>query len=76
MHNAIANQPQPVPRLTLATIACPAPPPNSPSVYTKHDVIWYGIFIWAVWVSCPAWLCLFLGSMHQQPPHRKLLDLV
>ena len=26
---------------------------NSPSLYTEHDVIWYGICPWLGWVSCP-----------------------
>ncbi|KAK4831275.1 hypothetical protein QYF61_016745 [Mycteria americana] len=25
------------------------PPANSPSLYTEHDVIWYGIALWPVW---------------------------
>lgn len=27
-----------------------------PSLYTEHDVIWYGISlwpVWVIWVSCP-----------------------
>ena len=26
---------------------------NSPSLYTEHDVLWCGISLWLVWVSCP-----------------------
>ena len=39
------------------------PPASSPpSLYTEHDVIWYGIFLWPVWVtvlavSPPSFLC-------------------
>ncbi|KFQ62245.1 Leucine-rich repeat and IQ domain-containing protein 1, partial [Pelecanus crispus] len=32
-----------------AAIAAPRPPP--PSLYTEHDVIWYGIALWAVWIN-------------------------
>ena len=40
------------------TDAQPVPeqwPPASfpPSLYTGHDVLWYGISLWPVWVSCP-----------------------
>ena len=50
MHNAIAHHPltnaQPVPEQRL-------PASFSPILYTEHDVIWYGISLWPVWVSCP-----------------------
>ena len=36
---------------------CPSSDPpllaNSPSLYTEHDVLWYGISLWLVQVSCP-----------------------
>ena len=27
--------------------------PTPPCLYTGHDVPWYGIPLWLVWVSCP-----------------------
>ena len=27
--------------------------PTSPCLYTGHDIPWYGIPLWLVWVSCP-----------------------
>ena len=49
-HNAIAHHPltdaQPVPEQRSL------PPANSPSFYTAHDAIWYGIALWAVGL-CP-----------------------
>ena len=48
MHNAIAHHP-----LTDAPAAIRPSQPTPPSLYTGHDVIWYGISLWPVWVSCP-----------------------
>ena len=52
MHSAIAHQlltnVQPVPEQRAAT---PRPTPSSFIVH--HDVTWYGISLWPVWVSCP-----------------------
>ena len=50
MHNAIAHH--------LLTDAQSVPeqwPLASfpPSLYTEHDIIWYGISLWPVGVSCP-----------------------
>ena len=51
VHNAIAHH-----SLTDAQLV-PEPrsplPASSPSLYSGHDVIWYGIALWPVWVSCP-----------------------
>ena len=35
--------------------AIPAPQLTPPSLYIEHDVIWYGISLWPVWVSCPGY---------------------
>ena len=48
MHNAIAHH-----LLTDARAAIRTCWPAAPSLYTEHDVLWYGIFLWLVWVSCP-----------------------
>ena len=48
MQNATAHHP-----LTDARAAiCPSYP-APPSLYTGHDVLWYGIALWLVGVSCP-----------------------
>ena len=52
MHNAIAHH------LPTDTQLVPeqrsTPPSKLPSsLYTGHDVIWYRISLWPVWVSCP-----------------------
>jgi len=51
MHKAIAHYPptniQPVPDQQLLL------PANCPSFIVVHDTIWYRIFLWPVWVSCP-----------------------
>ena len=39
--------------LTDARIAIRLSQPTPPSLYTGHDVIWCGISLWPVWVSCP-----------------------
>ena len=50
MHNAIAHH-----TLTDARAAiCPSWP-TPPSLYTEHDVLWYGISLWLVQVSCPGY---------------------
>ena len=38
--------------LSDARAVIPAPA-NSPSLYTGHEVLWYGISLWLVRVSCP-----------------------
>ena len=48
MHNAIAHHP-----LTDAQAAIRPSRPTPPCLYTGHDVPWYGIPLWLVWVSCP-----------------------
>ena len=66
MHNAIAHHPltnaQPVPEPQAAT-----PWPTPPSFIVQHDVIWYGISLWPVWVSC---LCCVPSQLlvPPQPP--------
>ena len=32
----------------------------SPSFIAKHDILWYRISLWLVWVSCPPWLLVHL----------------
>ena len=48
MHNAVAHHP-----LTDARAAIRPSRPTPPSLYTGHDVPWYGILLWLVRVSCP-----------------------
>ena len=48
MHNAIAHHP-----LTDARAAIRPSRPTTPSLYTERDVLWYGISLWLVRVSCP-----------------------
>ena len=50
MHNAIAHHP-----LTDARAAIRPSQPTPPSLYTGHDVLWYGISLWLVQVSCPGY---------------------
>ena len=50
MHNAIAHHSPTDAQLVLEQQSPPRPTP--PSLYTGHDVTWYGIFLWPVWVSC------------------------
>ena len=50
MHNAIAHHP-----LTDARAAIHPSLPTPPSLYPRHDVPWYGIPLWLVQVSCPAY---------------------
>ena len=50
MHNAIAHHP-----LTDARAAIRATRPTPPCLYTGHDVLWYGIPLWLVRVSCPGY---------------------
>jgi len=47
MHGTIAHQ-----LLTDAQLVLKPwhPPANSPILYTMHDVIWYRISLWPVWV--------------------------
>ena len=33
--------------------AIPPPPGQLPQLHTEHDIIWYRISPWLVWVSCP-----------------------
>ena len=50
MHNAIAHH-----LLTDARAAiCPSQP-TPPGLHTGHDVLWYGISLWLVQVSCPGY---------------------
>ena len=48
MHNAIAHHP-----LTDARAAIRPSQPTAPHLYTEHGVLWYGIPLWLVQVSCP-----------------------
>ena len=50
MHNAIAHHP-----LTNAPAVIRPSWPALPCLYTGHDVIWYGIPLWVVRVSCPGY---------------------
>ena len=50
MHNAIAHH-----LLTDARAAIRPSWPTPPSLYTGHDVPWYGISLWLVQVSCPGY---------------------
>ena len=66
MHNAIAHHPltdaQPNPEQ-------PAPHPGQPPLYiVQHDVRWYGIPLWPVWVSCPGSVPSQL-LLHPWPAH-------
>ena len=62
---------------TQWTISSPSPssnccpPATSPSVYTEHDVIWYGTSLWPVWVSCPSCVSSQV-PMHLAGQHEKL----
>ena len=49
-HNAIAHHP---PIDTQLILSGDPPTPTPPTLYTRHDVTWYGIFLWPVWVSYP-----------------------
>jgi len=64
MHNAIShhlqNNAQPVPRQQLP------PPANSPSFTVQCDIVWYGIPLRPVWVSCPGCVPSQL-LVHPQP---------
>ena len=51
MHNAIAHHLPTDAQLVPEQRSPPRPAP--PSLYTRHDVTWYGIPLWPVWVSCP-----------------------
>ena len=48
MHNAIAHHP-----LTDARAVIRPSRATPPSLYTEHDVLWYGISLWLVRLSCP-----------------------
>ena len=50
MHNAIAHHP-----LTDAQAAIRPSRPTPPSLYTEHDILWHGIPLWLVQVSCPSY---------------------
>jgi len=43
------------------------PETTHPSLYVQHDVIWCGISLWSVWVSCPGCIPSQLLA-HLQPP--------
>lgn len=47
MHSAIAHRPE------LPSCDPSSPLVSSPSLYTKHDIIWYKISPWLVWVTYP-----------------------
>ena len=49
MHNATAHHP-----LTHAQAAIHPSQPTLSSLYTEHDVLWYGISLWLLWVSWPS----------------------
>ena len=49
MHSAIAHHP-PIDAQLVPKWRSPAP---TPSLYTVHDITWYGIPLWPVWVRCP-----------------------
>ena len=53
MHNAIAHHVPTDAQLVPEQQYAPPPPPTPPSLYTGHDVTWYGIPLWPVGVSCP-----------------------
>ena len=54
MHNTIARHLLTDVQLVPEQSSAPLPPwPSPPSLYTGHDVTWYGIALWPVWVSCP-----------------------
>ena len=66
MHKAIAHHPltdaQPVPEQWAAT-----PWLTPTSFIVQHDIIWYGISLWPVGVSCPGCVPFHL-LVHSQPP--------
>lgn len=47
-----------------------------PSLYTEHDILWYGMSLWLIQVSCPgcgpSWLILLENQLSWQ----KLSDLL
>ena len=60
---------------------CPPLLSSSPCLYTQHNVIWYGIPLWLVCVTCPG--CVrsqfpvpLQPSCWQGPRNWKVLDLV
>ena len=53
MHNTIAHHSPTNAELVPGQRSPPLPWPTPPSLYTGHDVTWYGIFLWPVWASCP-----------------------
>ena len=52
VHNAIAHHSPTDAQLVPEQRSAP-PGQLLSSLYTGHDIIWYGIFLWPVWVSCP-----------------------
>ena len=66
MHNTIAyhslTEAQTVPEQRCVLGHLP------PSLYAEHDVLWCGISLWPVWVSCPGCAPSQL-LVHPQPPH-------
>ena len=53
MHSVIAYHP--LPNAQPNSKQQSQRPVNSPSLYTEHDVIRYGISLWPVLVSCPGY---------------------
>ena len=47
---------------------CPPWPTLLSFIVFSHDVIWYGISLWPVWVSCPRSAPLHLLVPHHPPP--------
>ena len=53
MHNATAHHLPRDAQLLPQQQSNPSHWPTPPSLYTGHDITWYGIPLWPVWVSCP-----------------------
>jgi len=56
-------------QLTDAQPVSQQQPPGqlSPGLYADHDIIWPGLSLWSVGVSCPTWVPSQL-LVHPQPP--------
>ena len=68
MHNAIAHH-LPTDTQTVPKQRSLLPGQLPPSLYTEHDVTWYGIALWPAWVSCPgcappSFLCTLSLAKH------------
>ena len=53
MHNTVAHRSQADAQLVPEQRSALPPWPIPPSLYTGHDITWYRIPLWPVWVSCP-----------------------